>query len=388
MVFCLFALLQAHQNPRFIPLYFSPLPGSPLFRVQLFLLLNDLAGRWPLLDALMRGVYVATIPVLAIVLLGLLTLAPRGFWAPAREKIALATVLALLGAAGVMWGVEALAQGLNLGTISPRPFMTRWVNLLIVEPQDNSFPCAEIMVAAILSVGIGFANRNWGLAAALAVLMLGVARLFCGSNYGADVAVGALLGAGLMLCALALCRAPKEKRPRLGNAALGAGTLALTALGAFVVGAGSPRFEHQLQLPWGRAATAASPAEFVRGAPVAARAGVAGGRGRGRAARRNRRGLAVRGRGRGVGALQTLDAVFARSRGETAPRFGAARAPRFAWLTWKSRRSTGKTDRIAPPRCASRSSRTRATRGVWSPVARRRWSRPLSPPMPGSTTWM
>lgn len=229
-----------------------PLSSGP-FCVQLFLFLNDLAGRWPWADALMRAVYVATIPVLAVVLIGLLTLAPRGNNAVGRSKIVFATLLALGGAAGVMWGVDALSSALHLGTISPRPFMTRWVNLLIVEPQDNSFPCAEMIVATILAMGIVLAHQRWSWFAAVALLLLGVARLFCGSNYGADVGVAALLGAGLMLCALALGRAAKRKRARWSLAGLGAATLGLTALGTFLVMAASPRFERQLPMPWATA---------------------------------------------------------------------------------------------------------------------------------------
>ena len=219
--------------------------------MQLFLTLNDFAGRSPYLDAFMRGVYVATIPLLAIVLLGLLTLTPRGKNAPSRGKVALATVSALGAAALLVWGLEALAQSLDLGTLSPRPFMTRWVNLLIVEPQDNSFPCVEVMVAAITSVGIWVSNRRWGVLAALATLTLMAARLFCGSNYGADVGVGAALGVGLMLLCLALCRAPRGRNARIGAASTGAFTLGATALGTFLVLAGMPRFAGKLQLPWG-----------------------------------------------------------------------------------------------------------------------------------------
>ena len=246
--------------------------------MQLFLFLNDLAGRSPFFDALARGVYLATVPILALVLLALLTLAPRAPAAVSRGKIALATVLALGAATLLMWGISALAQHLNLGTISPRPFMTRWVNLLIVEPQDNSFPCAEVTVAAILGVGIGFARPKWGIFAGALTFLLMVARLFCGSNYTADVFVGALLGAGLMLCALALCRAPRAQRARIGGAALGAGTLALTGLGTFLTMATMPRFESKLQVPWSRVASA-SPKELTQNAPVAARAGLQEGEG-------------------------------------------------------------------------------------------------------------
>ena len=199
----------------------------------------------------MRGVYVGAIPLLAVILLGLLILAPRGKGAPAREKIALAALLALGGTALLVWGIGALAQSLGLGTISPRPFMTRWVNLLIIEPQDNSFPCAEVIVAAILSVGIWAANRWWGIFAIFATLLLMAARLFCGSNYGGDVGVGAVLGIGLMWLCLALCGAPHSKRARIGTGSAGAFTLGATALGTFLVMAAMPRFAGKLQLPWG-----------------------------------------------------------------------------------------------------------------------------------------
>ena len=217
----------------------------------------------------MRGVYVATIPLLGVILLGLLILAPRAPGAPSRGKVALATVLALGGAALLMWGVELWAQSLSIGTISPRPFMTRWVNLLIIEPQDNSFPCVEIIVAAILSAGIWAAHRWWGVVAALATLLLMAARLFCGSNYFADVGVAALLGVGLMLFCLGLCGAPRTKNWRVGLTSLGMLTLGGTALASFLVMASMPRFAGKMQLPWGISAPPA--ATLTRGAPAAAR---------------------------------------------------------------------------------------------------------------------
>ena len=245
------------------------LPRARLLRVQLFLTLNDLAGRYPLLDALMRGVYLATIPLLAIILLGLLILAPRARHAPSRGKVALATIVALGGAALLMWGIGSWAQSLSVGTLSPRPFMTRWVNLLIVEPQDNSFPCVEVIVATVLSVGIWAAHRWWGVFAAFATLLLMTARLFCGSNYLADVGVAALAGLGIMLLSLALCRAPRTRNWRAGLAGLGAFTLGGTALATFFVMASMPRFAGKMRLPWGAAAPA--PTVIMEGAPTAAR---------------------------------------------------------------------------------------------------------------------
>ncbi len=216
----------------------------------------------------MRGVYVATIPLLAVILLGLLILAPRGKNAPSPGNLAWAIALALGGAALLTWGVEALAQSLDLGTISPRPFMTRWVNLLIVEPQDNSFPCVEVMVAVILGVGIWAANQKWGVFAAFATLMLMVARLFCGSNYGADVGVAAALGVGLIWLCMAICHAFGHRKSRAAFGSAGAFTLGATMLGTFIVMAQMPRFADKLQLPWGIMAPATAKA---KGATRAAR---------------------------------------------------------------------------------------------------------------------
>ena len=209
----------------------------------------------------MRGVYVATIPLLTVVLLGLLILAPRGKNAPLHGRIAWAVALALGGAALLTWGIEVGAQSLDLGTISPRPFMTRWVNLLIVEPQDNSFPCVEVIVATILSVGIWATNWRWGILAALATLLLMAARLFCGSNYGADVGVAATLGVGLMGLCLALCHAVDHRKSRIAFGSAGAGLLGATALGTFIVMAQMPRFAGKLQLPWGIMAPATGQAK-------------------------------------------------------------------------------------------------------------------------------
>ena len=225
----------------------------------------------------MRGVYILTVPLLAVILLALLILAPRATGAPSRGRVAFATVLALGGAALLMWGIDIWAQSLGAGTLSPRPFMTRWVNLLIVEPQDNSFPCVEVIIAAIFSVGIWAAHRWWGVFAALATLLLMAARLFCGSNYFADVGVAALVGVGLMLFCLALCRAPRTKKWRAGLAGMGAFTLGATALATFFVMASMPRFAGKMQLPWGIASPSA--AALTARAPTAARSNLQEGEG-------------------------------------------------------------------------------------------------------------
>ncbi|MBW3635839.1 MAG: phosphatase PAP2 family protein [Armatimonadetes bacterium] len=243
--------------------------------MQLFLFLNDLAGRWPLLDGAMRFFYVGAVPAMATLLLAQLLLFPRREDAAPRARIVFAVAFALLLAAFLALVFEYLAQVLNLGNVSPRPFMTRRVNLLVLEPQDNSFPCYEIAIAAILAVALGFSSRKWGVFGAFLVILLGVARMFCGTNYFADVAVGALLGAG----AAALCGAMFEARWRIFSSqpalhfAGAAAILALTLGATYVSLAATPRFASKLPAFWNAPATAApSASEAPLQATRAARA--------------------------------------------------------------------------------------------------------------------
>lgn len=229
--------------------------------MQLFLFLNDLAGRfWPL-DQAMRFFYVAAVPSLATLFLAQLLVLPRSAEAPSRARIASVIAFSLLLAIFLVFGFEYFSQVLNLGVISPRPFMTRRVNLLLVEPQDNSFPCFELTVAAIFAVGMAFSSRKWGLCAGGVTVLLALARMYCGTNFLADVVVGALLGVGVT----ALCGALFEIR--LGvfefkpawQWGISTGILALTLGGTYFSLASMPRFAAKLPVFWSSPATAATP---------------------------------------------------------------------------------------------------------------------------------
>jgi hypothetical protein len=87
--------------------------------------------------------------------------------------------------------------------------------------------------------------------------LLGIARLFCGSNYGADVLVGVLLGAGLGAISLAAWRAPLPQIARPTLATLGTATFGFTLLGVYVALAAEPRFAAKLHTPWNTPANAA-----------------------------------------------------------------------------------------------------------------------------------
>jgi undecaprenyl-diphosphatase len=237
--------------------------------VQLFLFINDLAGRFSPLDQAMRFFYVAAVPLLATLFLAQLLVLPKPSGAPSRARIASVIAFSLLLAVFLAFAFEYFSQVLNLGVISPRPFMTRRVNLLVVEPQDNSFPCFEMTAAAIFAVGMAFSNRKWGLWAGGAVVLLGFARMFCGTNYFGDLLVGALLGVGVT----AFCGAVFDVRLRLFETrpawqlGVSGGLLALTLGGTYFSLASMPRFAAKLPVFWGSAATAATSQVEPQGQP-------------------------------------------------------------------------------------------------------------------------
>jgi len=155
----------------------------------------------------MRYLYVGIVPILATALLVYLFLVPSDQIEVSRARIAGASVLSLAFCGFTVWAVGLLGVALH-AMISPRPFMTHYVTLLIVEPQDNSFPCFEMMLAAYMAVALYAVRPLAGRIGFGAVLLLGVDRIYCGSNYIQDVVVGGLLGASFMLLSLAIWRVP------------------------------------------------------------------------------------------------------------------------------------------------------------------------------------
>jgi len=240
---------------------------SGSFCVQLFLFLNDLAGRWALLDSAARWVYIGALPVLGTLVGAQLLLLPRSFGGASRSKTALALLLALALGALFVWGLGALASAWHLGNLSPRPWMTRRVNWLVVEPQDDSFPCLEVLFAWALASASLFLNHKIGFAGVVLALLLSLSRMFCGNNYFADVAVGALMGIGLFLGCAAVARRHVPWNARVRGLSVGAvlvgGTLVFMGITAF----STPRFAGKLGFS---AASAATPKDTIptRSAPT------------------------------------------------------------------------------------------------------------------------
>ncbi len=229
----------------------------------LFQLLNGWAGQNAVLDAAARLFYIATVPVLGTILLALLLLVSRHPHAFSRWRTAGGVVLALVLCLLSQQVIEAGARGVGIDNLSPRPFMTRRVNILVVEPNDNSFPAPELMVAGALCAGIYALWPAVGYGAIVLTLLLGASRLFCGNNYAADVLVGTFLGWFWGVLGLAACHAPlwvpRKGAWKVGHQASWA-TMALgtAILATYIFLSTMPRFSAKLWTPWGLPATAAT----------------------------------------------------------------------------------------------------------------------------------
>jgi membrane-associated phospholipid phosphatase len=181
--------------------------------VRLFTFLNGLAGRSDFADAALRFFYVGAVPLMAMLLAAMLVFRPhaarlslpRG--AASRWKVAFATALAVVFSLLLAGAVNAFAwRFLGAEILSPRPFVIHRTTLLIVEPNDNSFPSPETMVAGALAVALWAVFPPLALPALMAVVLLCLVRVACGTNYPADVFAGALAGSALGVLMLALCR--------------------------------------------------------------------------------------------------------------------------------------------------------------------------------------
>lgn len=235
--------------------------------VQLFYLFNDWAGRSAGLDQTLRFFYVCAVPLLATLLASILMFAPRTPGAPSRRRVAVAALIAIALCVLTVPVVDFLARTfLEADILSPRPFVTHRVNLLVLEPNDNSFPSPEVMLLAALATLLWAAAPRLGVFGWVWTLCYGLTRIICGSNYVADSVAGAALGFAWGGLALAACKASLHFslvdgrravwKPQY-QAAFCSLTFAATCFIALFAFGQMPRFSPKLGGLFGGAATAA-----------------------------------------------------------------------------------------------------------------------------------
>lgn len=157
--------------------------------LELFRLVNGIAGRIPLLDALMRLLvneyFVPTTMSLVLFALWFGGTAPQERERHQRAVI-YATVTLLLA--------NILVKLCNLFYFRPRPFAAHTVNLLFYQPTDSSFPSNPAAVGFSLATAVWLSDRRWGTVLYALAVLFAFARVYCGVHYPTDVIAGAFIG--------------------------------------------------------------------------------------------------------------------------------------------------------------------------------------------------
>jgi len=157
--------------------------------LQLFRLINNLAGQNAFLDGLMRllvNEYFLTTTMALILVV---------FWFEGRDRdhrernqrAMLRAVVALLLA-------NIILKLSNLIYFRPRPFDGYEVNLLFYKSWDSSFPSNPATVGFSVATAVWLYNRRPGTLLLVLATLFGLSRIYCGVNYPLDVIAGALLG--------------------------------------------------------------------------------------------------------------------------------------------------------------------------------------------------
>lgn len=159
------------------------------FDLQLFQLINNLAGHNAFLDGLMRLLvneyFLTTIMSLILVI----------FWFEGQDRDQRErNQRAILRAIVALFIANIVLKLCNLIYFRPRPFVGHEVNLLFYQPTDSSFPSNPATVGFSVATAIWLYNRRLGALLLVLATLFGLARIYCGVHYPSDIIAGALLG--------------------------------------------------------------------------------------------------------------------------------------------------------------------------------------------------
>jgi undecaprenyl-diphosphatase len=153
---------------------------------QLFELLNRDAGSIDSLDDVMEFAATWLIYIVFAIAASLVTIAL--YRRRLRQVLELGVTLLL-----------AFATATALARVSTelRPFQTHHVHQLIAHDPGVSLPSDHATAAFALAFGIGlFLHRGWGVALAVAAVIIGFSRIWVGVHYPGDIVAAAMI-AGL-----------------------------------------------------------------------------------------------------------------------------------------------------------------------------------------------
>lgn len=158
----------------------------------LFLTINDLARATGWLQPAVVAYAKYGVLLFAALLLG-------GWWLARRRASVPAMAAALWAPAGML-----LALGINQPVAAlvgePRPdVLYPHILVLAQHGADPSFPSDHAVMAGSVTAGLFLVSRRLGAAAALAAVLMAVARVYVGAHFPQDVLAGLLLGAAVAL---------------------------------------------------------------------------------------------------------------------------------------------------------------------------------------------
>jgi undecaprenyl-diphosphatase len=154
----------------------------------LFDAINELAGHWSAFDRLAEDVarYGAF----------LLILMAASFWFVGRSGGERAVNRTMVLSAAVAGALSLfLAQAIGHFYYHPRPFAERGdVVQLLGHATDSSFPSEHAAGAFAVAGSLFWLRRGWGLVALGLAALVGLARIYAGIHYPADILAGAAIG--------------------------------------------------------------------------------------------------------------------------------------------------------------------------------------------------
>lgn len=152
--------------------------------------INNLAGRWPILDGL--GIFLSGRFSYVFVLIVLAFAVKEKIWRRRKELINLiaSPILSRL----------IIAETIRLFWLRPRPpiILTGARQLIEIGANEklNSFPSGHATFFFALATAVYFSNKKLGLALLFGTGLIGLARIFVGVHWPSDILGGVAIGVG------------------------------------------------------------------------------------------------------------------------------------------------------------------------------------------------
>lgn len=152
----------------------------------LFQIINDLSGRWAVLDWL--GIFFAKY---AIFIMGFAAVGVLFFSQNEKSKDEQFIICIKMLLAALFGYLVKIA--INLVSMKPRPFEIHDIQPLVAKLTDGSFPSIHTLVSFIMAFAVYSYNKKIGAYFFAVAALVGLSRIYVGVHYPFDVLGGAIL---------------------------------------------------------------------------------------------------------------------------------------------------------------------------------------------------